>query len=212
METSRLTRDGTTEPVSQDQILTGTNADREILFFPVQLTTSSIGNYNTRLIHTLAICVTIQAGYSEKYAALSSPTQIISHTLRTLAGLTSNLPIIRSINVCLVGPRAREQAILTTHASNLLKPLYSTLVLGASAKLANQSHRNSRWCMIPWVGRKIFQMKHDVSRNRRIEEKKEEKKRFIVGSIFDNHIPVIQLSIWKYSIVRRSVCVCVCIY
>ena len=36
----------------------GTNADRGTLIFPVQLTTSRIGNL-TRLIHTLAICVTI---------------------------------------------------------------------------------------------------------------------------------------------------------
>ena len=37
-----------------------TNADREIfVFFPVQLTTCRIGNLTTRLIHTLAICVTI---------------------------------------------------------------------------------------------------------------------------------------------------------
>ena len=33
------------------------NADREILIFPVQLTTSRIGNL-TRLIHTLAVCLT----------------------------------------------------------------------------------------------------------------------------------------------------------
>ena len=37
----------------------GTNEDREIFIFPVQLTTSRIGNL-TRLILTLAICVTIQ--------------------------------------------------------------------------------------------------------------------------------------------------------
>ena len=36
----------------------GANADRGILIFPVQLTTSRIGNL-TWLIHTLAICVTI---------------------------------------------------------------------------------------------------------------------------------------------------------
>ena len=64
MEMSRLTRDGTAEPVSRDQILrharghSGTHGDRGILIFPVQLTTSRIGNL-TRLIHTLAICVTI---------------------------------------------------------------------------------------------------------------------------------------------------------
>ena len=34
------------------------NGDREISIFPVQLTTSRTGNL-TRLIHTLAICVTI---------------------------------------------------------------------------------------------------------------------------------------------------------
>ena len=43
MEMSRLTRDGTAEPVSHDQI------------FPFQLTTCRIGNL-TRLIHTLALC------------------------------------------------------------------------------------------------------------------------------------------------------------
>ena len=37
---------------------TNTNADRGILIFSVQLATSRIGNL-TRLIHTLAICVTI---------------------------------------------------------------------------------------------------------------------------------------------------------
>ena len=37
-----------------------TNADRDIFNFPsVQLTTSRVGNLNTRLIQTLAICVTI---------------------------------------------------------------------------------------------------------------------------------------------------------
>ena len=56
-EMSRLTLGGTAEPVSQDQI-SGTNADREISIFPVQLTTCRTGNL-TGLIHTLAICVTI---------------------------------------------------------------------------------------------------------------------------------------------------------
>ena len=51
MEMSRLTRDGTAEPVSRDQF-SGTYGDRGILIFPVQLTTSRIGNL-TRLIHTL---------------------------------------------------------------------------------------------------------------------------------------------------------------
>ena len=47
---SRLTRDGTAEPVSRDQF-SDANGDREIPIFFVQLTTSRIGNL-TRLIHT----------------------------------------------------------------------------------------------------------------------------------------------------------------
>ena len=57
-EMSKLTLDGTAEPVSRDQILRRKFAEREIFIFAVQLTTSRIGNL-TRLIHTLAICVTI---------------------------------------------------------------------------------------------------------------------------------------------------------
>ena len=54
---SRLTRDGAAEPVSQDQILRRERGQGNI-YFPAQLTTSRIGNI-TRLILTLAICVTI---------------------------------------------------------------------------------------------------------------------------------------------------------
>ena len=57
MEMSRLTRDGTAETVSRDQLLRRERGQR-IIIFPVQLTTSRIGNLR-RLIHTLAICVTI---------------------------------------------------------------------------------------------------------------------------------------------------------
>ena len=59
MEISRLARDGTTEPVSRDQILRR-EREQEIFIFPVQLTTCRIGNL-TRSIHTLATCVTIHA-------------------------------------------------------------------------------------------------------------------------------------------------------
>ena len=54
---SRLTRDGTTEPVSRDQILRHARGQGNITF-PVQLTTSRIGNL-TRLIHTLLYVMTI---------------------------------------------------------------------------------------------------------------------------------------------------------
>ena len=57
MEMSRLTRDGTAEPVSQDQILRHARGQGNIIF-SVQLTTSRIGNL-TRLIHTLLYVMTI---------------------------------------------------------------------------------------------------------------------------------------------------------
>ena len=45
---------------SRETKLLDANGDSEIFIFPVQLTTSRIGNL-TRLIHNLAICVTIHA-------------------------------------------------------------------------------------------------------------------------------------------------------
>ena len=57
MEMSRLTRDGTAEPVSRDQILRHARGQGNTIF-PVQLTTSRIGNL-TRLIHTLLYVMTI---------------------------------------------------------------------------------------------------------------------------------------------------------
>ena len=57
MEINRLTQDGTAEPVSRDQILRHVRGQGNIIF-PVQLTTSRIGNL-TRLIHTLLYVMTI---------------------------------------------------------------------------------------------------------------------------------------------------------
>ena len=54
---SRLTRDGTAEPISRDQILRRERG-QGIFVFPVQLTTSRIGNH-TRLIPTLLYVMTI---------------------------------------------------------------------------------------------------------------------------------------------------------
>ena len=54
MEMSRLTRDGTAEPVSRDQILRRERRQDNIIF-PVRVTTSRIGNL-TRLVRTLAMC------------------------------------------------------------------------------------------------------------------------------------------------------------
>ena len=53
MEMSRLTRNGTAETVSRESKFSGANKDREILTFPVQLTTCRTGN-PSRLILTLA--------------------------------------------------------------------------------------------------------------------------------------------------------------
>ena len=57
MEMSRLTRDGTAEHVSRDQILRHARGQGNTIF-PVQLTTSRIGNL-IRLIHTLLYVMTI---------------------------------------------------------------------------------------------------------------------------------------------------------
>ena len=54
---SRLTRDGTAEPISRDQILRHAREQGNIIF-PVQLTTSRIGNL-ARLIHTQLYVMTI---------------------------------------------------------------------------------------------------------------------------------------------------------
>ena len=52
MEMSRLTRDRTDNP-SRETKFSGVSGDREIFIFPVQLTTSRIGNL-ARLVITLA--------------------------------------------------------------------------------------------------------------------------------------------------------------
>ena len=64
---TRAGRRGTGLPnSSRETKFSGANADREILIFPVQLTTCRIGNL-TRLIHTLALlCVTIHTQGSGK--------------------------------------------------------------------------------------------------------------------------------------------------
>ena len=60
MEMSRLTRDGTAELVPRDQILRHARG-HENTIFPVQLTTSRIGNL-TLLIYTLLYVMIIHTG------------------------------------------------------------------------------------------------------------------------------------------------------
>ena len=81
---SRLTRDGTAEPVSRDQILRHARGQGNIIY-PVQLTTSRIGNL-ARLIHTLLYVMTIH-------------THTYIHTMKSQSNscVTSN---INSNTVC----------------------------------------------------------------------------------------------------------------
>ena len=71
MEMSRLARDGTAEPISRDQFLRRERR-REIFIFPVQLTTSRIGNL-TRLILLLLYVMTIHT-YIHTYACAPTTT------------------------------------------------------------------------------------------------------------------------------------------
>ena len=93
MEMSRLTRDGTAEPVSRDQILRHAREQGNIIF-PVQLTTSRIGNL-TRLIHTLLYVMTTIHTYIHtyiqvifvkdlKFTIYSTPTGIYIYESRCL--------------------------------------------------------------------------------------------------------------------------------
>ena len=82
---SRLTRDGIAEPVSRDQILRR-ECGQKISIFPVQLTTSRIGNL-ARLIHTLAICVTIISGRNPPlFCAETSESHLNVMTFSSLTG------------------------------------------------------------------------------------------------------------------------------
>ena len=70
---SRLTRDGTAEPISRDQILRHARGQGNIIF-PVQLTTSRIGKL-TRLIHTLLHVMTIHT-YIHTYIGESAVLEL----------------------------------------------------------------------------------------------------------------------------------------
>ena len=83
---SRLTRDGTAEPVSleRDQILRRERGQVNINF-PVQLTTSKIGDL-TRLIITLAVCDDRATSHNCPSAAWrhddDAPAAHVNHSLR----------------------------------------------------------------------------------------------------------------------------------
>ena len=86
----RLTRDGTAEPVSRDQILRHARG-RENIIFPVPLTTSRIGNL-TRLIHTLLYVMTIHTyihTYCQESAGIGPVVlKVVRVTGATFSGIT----------------------------------------------------------------------------------------------------------------------------
>ena len=89
---SRLTRDGTAEPVSRDQF-SGKHGDMTIFIFPVQLTTSKIGNL-TRLIHTLLYVMTIHTYFSYLPAEIGSKHKISANATYSLLFLDSYISTI----------------------------------------------------------------------------------------------------------------------
>ena len=96
---SRLTRDGTAEPVSQDQILRHARGQGNIIF-PVQLITSRIGNL-TRLIHTVLYVMTIHT-----YIHIRSEAErVMSRTLPVCHPLTEVMGVqhYRSYEAFLLG-------------------------------------------------------------------------------------------------------------
>ena len=85
---NRLTRDGTAEPVSRDQVLR--REPREILIFSVQLTTSRIGNFT----------VDPYSAVSDDHIYTFQPAHII--------------PIIVCISLTADGPQLARLSIPTT--------------------------------------------------------------------------------------------------
>ena len=81
---SRLTRDGTAEPVSRDLILRRERGQGNI-HFPVQLTTCRVGNL-ARLIHALAICVTMHLSAFPRCTIVGCLTLLITSALQYFSG------------------------------------------------------------------------------------------------------------------------------
>ena len=91
MEMSGLTRDRAAEPVSPDQILRHERGQGNVNFFPVQLTTCRTSNLS-RLVHSLAICVTIYT-YIHTYTHSSlTCTDAVSSLYTYLKTIYSTFP------------------------------------------------------------------------------------------------------------------------
>ena len=118
---SRLTRDGTAEPVSRDQILRHARGQGDIIF-PAQLTTSRIGNF-TRLIHTLLYVMTIHTYYIRTYICVTTAVSVhimyykCSSTYMYIYGHTTIPGMYYGISHCLKknlnAPRPSEHPVHT---------------------------------------------------------------------------------------------------
>ena len=93
---SRLTRGGTAEPVSRDQIFRHARGQGNNITFPVQLTTSRIGNL-TRLIHTLLYVMTIHTYIQRRccYKQTKVKCEVINNILLGVYKIVRNNPFVR---------------------------------------------------------------------------------------------------------------------
>ena len=102
---------------SRETKFSGTNVDREIFIFPVQLTTSRIGNL-TRLIHTLAICATIHIR-----AALPLSLRVAGNIASGFVGQPLSIAVIS----------------LTPHNARFLSPIMNAIPSEISWYIPNAS-------------------------------------------------------------------------
>ena len=82
---------------SRETKFSGTNAEREIFIFPVQLTTCRTGNF-TGLIHTLDICLTIHT-YIVIYEMVNANCRYLSAFMRR-SGIGGNVQMTGSCGSC----------------------------------------------------------------------------------------------------------------
>ena len=94
---SKLTRTGRSNP-SRETKFSGANGGKELSIFPVQLTTSRIGNL-TRLIHTLLLYVM---------------TLTSKHILYCLHSYIVDTLEVRTGIICVLKPTAKKQNHITT--------------------------------------------------------------------------------------------------
>ena len=114
---SRLTRDGTAEPISRDQFLRRERGYGNVLFVPVQLTTSRIGNL-TRLTQTL-LHISDDHAYIHTYTVhkvITGHTCILNSSSRmgSVTILKADIPgrvsVLSSCFLFLFSPKARRGA------------------------------------------------------------------------------------------------------